>query len=184
MKTIFKFIFLFIFLKSNAQTYSSLIKDEEINEFMNWNFTENKVRGNELMKTIRNLNVKNVDFTDENFIDDGSSILFTKENNLDSIFNLDDRLFLIEQTQKYKYEIWLDQFKDVKLIDKPKLNSNNQTDKIVYVFSLPLFSVDKSKVLIFEGFFCGILCGGTSYNIYEKKNGSWSLIKKVGEMAE
>ena len=150
---------------------------------MNWVFTEEKVRGSDLMKIIRNLDSENVGFTEQNFMD-GSSILFAKENALDSIFSNNDRLFLIEQTQKYKSEIWKNDFKGVHLIHEPKLNSKNQTDKIAYVFSLPLFSLDKSKVLIYQGFFCGLLCGGTAFYVYEKKNHSWSLIKKVGEASE
>ncbi len=41
---------------------------------------------------------------------------------------------------------------------------NNRVDKVLYSYSLPLFSTDKKYVIIIEAFFCGLVCGDGDYN--------------------
>ena len=154
-------------LTLNAQTYSSEIKDEEIIEFMNYFFDESHVRGNDLIKEIKIVNRINI-----------------MENALDKYFSAENKLYLIKQTQKPKSKKWKNKFEHVNLIYEQWLNSENQTNKIAYTFSLPLFSIDKRRVLIYSGFFCGLLCGGSAFEIYEKQNDQWRLLEKVNEMAE
>ena len=70
-------------------------------------------------------------------------------------------------------------FKNIRLYDTIQL-VNNQVDKVLYSYSLPLFSSDKKYVIIIEAFYCGLVCGGGDYNLYERQAGnSWKKMKQL-----
>jgi hypothetical protein len=47
--------------------------------------------------------------------------------------------------------------------------------------SLPLFSIDKSTVIIKTGYSCGGLCGNGGIYIFRKINGKWKKINQLSE---
>ena len=57
--------------------------------------------------------------------------------------------------------------------------------KTIFVYSLPLFSIDKKKAIIIKGFYCGFLCGGSAYYVYSKNDkNEWHVIKEFNVFGE
>ena len=128
----------------------------------------------------------------DNFIYTDSSTLnkqfaqniFSKANKLTEYFNKDDADYFVRQINQQRKDKWQLKIKGIKLFDAIEL-INNRVDKVLYSYSLPLFSADKKYVIIIEGFFCGLVCGGGNYNLYERQlDNSWKKLKQFNEWAE
>ncbi len=58
-----------------------------------------------------------------------------------------------------------------------ELTSKKGTEIIhKWIFSQPMFSVDGRTALLYNEVVCGGLCGGGSFALFEKKDGSWVLV--------
>ncbi|MGZ3925343.1 MAG: hypothetical protein ACXVJG_00225 [Mucilaginibacter sp.] len=156
----------FLYLGAQAQTYSSDVNDREITSFMN-NFLR--------------VNLKHEPPLDNHIILWDLSIL--KESAVNIFFNRTDTGFLKKQIRGLKKGIWNHRFNGTKLIkDIPNGSTLSTT---IYSYSIPLFSTDRKRALLIEGFYCGLLCGGGAYYIFERQaNGNWKKIKKFKEWAE
>ncbi|OYU78886.1 MAG: hypothetical protein CFE23_16550 [Flavobacterium sp. BFFFF1] len=64
-------------------------------------------------------------------------------------------------------------FKKFKL-DNAFLGFNTKNKKNVYSFSLPLFSIDKSKAIMMIKNICPGLCGAGQTILFKKENGNWT----------
>jgi hypothetical protein len=176
-------IFLLISISSFTQTYSEIIPDKNVVEFITWRLNKNTP------VTKRYVSRKIMIISENNFVLDSPAtdsrfypyFLFKKENHLDSLFSADDILFFISQVEKTKSKDWKLKAKNIKLETPVSFHPDHTT----WSYSIPYFSLDRKKVIIVEAFYCGLVCGGGAYYIYEKTTGNnWMFLKKVNEWAE
>jgi hypothetical protein len=110
--------------------------------------------------------------------------IFSKANKLTRYLNKDDANYFVRQINQQRKGKWQLKIKGIKLFDTIEL-VNNRVDKILYSYSLPLFSADKKYVIIIEAFFCGLVCGGGEYNLYERQtDNSWKKLKQFNHWEE
>ena len=110
--------------------------------------------------------------------------IFSKINKLTQYFNKEDADYFVQQINQQRKDKWQLKIKGIKLFDTIEL-INNRVDKVLYSYSLPLFSANKKYVIIIEAFFCGLVCGGGEYNLYERQNdNSWKKEKTFNQWAE
>ena len=175
-----------ISVKGLGQTYSSIISDEEIKSFLEWEISSTESYSEESFFSIRrkisneiskwdSLNFIIPDSLDENDFSVRFSYLYQYMNGLDSILKHEDKDFFLQQLLAERDSIW--QFK----ISKSKfINTNSKTHFTGYHYSIPLFSKSKNIVIINKVFGCGSLCAYGGYYIYEKTdNNSWRLLKVI-----
>jgi hypothetical protein len=135
---------------------------------------------------ILKLNSKNFIYTDSSNLNkyEFAQNIFSKRNKLTQYFNRDEANYFVRQINKQRKSKWQLKIKGIKLFDTIEL-INNRVDKVLYSYSLPLFSNDKKYVIIIEAFFCGLVCGGGDYNLYERQlDKSWIKIKEFNHWEE
>jgi len=180
MKKLLFVILISIHYSSNSQTYSSIINDEEISNFLNCVTIHDKKYSEENNSERKKISNKILKWHSENFINNDEDpyeneiFLYHEKNDLDLIFNKDDQEFIYKQFVSIKDSIWHTRFSKSKLLSK-KNKTNNY-----YAYSVPLFSIDKKKVIFYRVFHCGNECAYGEYYIYSKINkNDWILIKSV-----
>lgn len=161
---------------ATGQTYSSVISDKEIYDFLNW-MTVNDKKCSEEPKLKRkqidykilswdtaNFMIKDTTLIDEySFFSIEGQYLYKKRSGTDTIFKQQDRDFLFRQFTAIKDSIWHDSF------SKSKLHTNNkQTRPNIYGYSIPLFSHDKNYVIIHRVYYCGDVCAYGGYYVYRR----------------
>lgn len=201
MKRLITLYLLFWNFCSFAQVYSKVISDSEILSFINEDIITNNIKA--ISSSIYPLSLGDFYYRDStdylkknspaslnlaNFIFHNFKTSNNREisNHLDTIFSRGDIDFFkkqIDGLRKRKY--WKTKFTNTVFDDDPKLDSTNHTKLTVYNYSIPLFSVDRKKVIIIKRFYCGFLCGGGSYNLYIKSTeNTWVLIKRMNVWGE
>ena len=91
---------------------------------------------------------------------------------LDSLFNENDFIYLHKQLVSLDFStVWLkDDF-----IVKVRNTINNKFPNI-YLYSIPLFSVNRKRVIVKREYYCGNVCAEGEILIYEKVDGTgWEL---------
>ena len=169
------------------QTYSSVISDKEIYDFVNTLIKTDKDR---ISKNV----FKNISVSPEilqhwdsiNFVRPKTAENFQKQltenidyifwgKQIDSLLNETYRKFMSEQFKSFKDTIWHQPFSGT------RLESKKQKKPDRYYFSLPVFSVDKTVAIIYFSNYCGELCGFGGYYIYKKKtDNKWTFITAIG----
>jgi len=172
-----------------GHTYSSVIRDEEIYDFLNWmtineendikyvyygiskwymeNFIlkdENTLKKNKnfFLKLIRKTNI--VVFL-------GSDYIYDIKSGTDTIFKKEDRDFLFLQFNSIKDTIWHDNFSQSELTQKA-LNA--------HFYSIPLFSLDRNYVIISKEYYCGSECAYGGIFVYRRINENiWVFVTSV-----
>ena len=182
MRLFITIIFFSFCLTISAQKYSNVIKDTAITNFMTW-----LLKNDTSFKAVRHVDNDIIKLqSDIFFYVDSSSVnnyhfgqnIFSKENNFMQYINKDDANYFVQQINHQRKDKWQLKDKGIKLFDTIEL-VNNRLDKVLFSYSLPLFSTDKKYVIIIEAFFCGLVCGGGDYNLYERQgDNSWKKVKK------
>ncbi len=179
MKKLLLVILISIHYSSNSQTYSSIIDDEEIYNFLNWITIHDEKYSEENFKR-KKISNKILSWQPENFINnyedqfENEKFLYQEENDLHLVFKKDDQQFIYKQFTSLKDSIWHTEFSKSKLISQKNKRTN------YYAYSIPLFSIDKKKAVIYCIFYCGDECAYGGYFIYSKINETdWILIKDI-----
>lgn len=116
----------------------------------------------------------------------------TTEIFMDTLFTKDDRAYIKEQMIRERKFRWKDgELKNIKVIDGDKLRAFFDSLGVeegwkayfpIYKmgynkYSVPFFSCNKQRCIIFRGYECGMSYGLGNTNVYEKRNGKWVLVK-------
>ncbi|HWJ26728.1 MAG TPA: hypothetical protein VNS32_09300 [Flavisolibacter sp.] len=110
--------------------------------------------------------------------------IFSKNTGLTQYLNKQDAAYFSKQIRGQHRQKWQLKLKGIELYDTAKL-INNRLERAIFSYSIPLFSSDNKYVVIIQAFYCGLLCGGGSYNLYERQeNNTWRKIKTFNEWAE
>ena len=168
------FAIMFLLMQSGialSQTYSSIVSDNEIYDFLNW-LTMHDDRCNEkrLFTRVRiSENMEN--WMHENFFredtvlsysDYNNDFLFGKGSNADSLFSTKDRVFLYQQFVAQKDSVWKKRFNGAVFAQK----GNSKRGKVFY--SIPLFSSDRNYVIVKMSYYGGELNAFGGCFIYRK----------------
>ena len=179
-----------IALTTQAQKYSKIVNDSDILNFMTWLLSsdtliaKNHAAKRHVDNDIRQLAIENFKYLDTSKTNNFLSNIFAYKNHLDSFLTENDANNFIDQIRNQITYKWNFKIKNIKLFDEVEL-FDNKLDKVLYSYSLPLFSIDKRRVIIIQAFFCGLVCGGGEYCLYEKQyNSSWKKIWSFNNWAE
>jgi hypothetical protein len=166
----------------HSQKYSSIISDNEIEEFIQWKINKEIRESKKYKSSIsvvklfhqpekwRNAQTDIFSFSCDTISFEIKLFSFLQS---DTVFNQEDRVFLSQQYDSEIVTDWNEQFDNVKL--KKKFGKNN------YKMTIPLFSKDKSKLIVWVYYYCGSLCASATVFIYEKiDENSWKLIGTYG----
>lgn len=189
MKYILLLIALLTIDKSFSQTTTKVISDNEIINFIRWQIISEKRYPDEPPNNPKNICNDVIQWRKGQFeLAPNTSIhsleylleyLFNDRNKwLDTIFTIDDKMFLASQCKKQKKR-WDKIARDVGFIKCRKLHLSN-----IHHLSIPLFSMDRQFVLIRESYYCGSLCAYSAIKIYKrKKDGEgWEFLKSINGM--
>jgi len=188
MRPVLTILLLSFSLVIAGQKYSTAVPDTAIFSFMSWllksdtAFKATRQADNDMLK----LQPVNFEFADSlklsNYL--YAQNIFNKRNNLGSFFNQSDATFFIRQIENQQKRKWNLKIKGVKFVDTIEM-VNNRVEKVLYSYSMPLFTKDNKYVVIIEAFFCGLVCGGGDYNLYERQSGNtWKLVKQFNHWDE
>lgn len=84
------------------------------------------------------------------------------------------RLFSERKIRRF---FWFVGRKDRGSLDKRWDRFHKKYGKGFYRISKPIFSKDKSVVIITQGFHCGGLCGSGGTYVYKKVDGKWEMVE-------
>jgi len=172
-------------LDLSENTYSSIISNEEIYDFLNWMTIKNEEEYyNEPIE--RQVYYKIVKWDMANFIpinpikkilnsffrfDIYNKYIYESKSGTDTIFKQEDRNFLFLQFNAIKDTIWHDSFSKSEL-----------TKQFLYAryYSIPLFSLDRNYVIIYREYYCGSECAYGGIYVYRRidKN-NWVFVTSV-----
>ncbi|MBK8501305.1 MAG: hypothetical protein IPL46_03345 [Saprospiraceae bacterium] len=185
-RLIISFIGLLAVANTMAQTFSSMIRDHEIYNFLNW-ITVNEKKYREEPKLMRkNIYSKILNWEMANFVAEDTSLInknpnfslddkFLYQGQADTIFKLEDKNFLYSQFLAIKDTVWHHKFLASKLIIDEEYKKLNR-----YHYSIPLFSADKNLVIVHRQYFCGNLCAYGGYFVYRRRGyDKWELVTSV-----
>ncbi len=205
MPRFFSIVLLFTCQNIYSQTYSSLIPDKEIIDFINEDILKDSVK---VQRPIRQNfwrpNKEDFYYSDStDFAQKNNSFppyfIFKRQvyngkvytNNLDSVFTRADIDFFLHQIESFtSQEDWVKPFKRSYLVKETDMTDKKdyhkvKDGKVVFIYSLPLFSADKRKAILIKGFYCGFLCGGSGYYLYSlNAKNEWKIIKEFNVYAE
>ncbi len=95
----------------------------------------------------------------------------------DSVINQANIDYFFEQRQQLQTKRWKTKFVNTRLIRK---SYNEKVFK--HSYSIPLFSVDKTKAIIYKGFKKNWTTVGLGYYLYHKVNGKWVLLQTLFQL--
>ena len=169
-----------------SQTYSSVIDDKEIYNFINSIIKTDKNRINK--KAFRKISFSpkisnhwdSINFVRPNIAEDFQKQVLGEVDYIfmgkqDTLFNSNDRNFMFMQYKSIKDTVWHQSFSRAKFANNKKRNPDR------YYFSVPIFSMDNKVAVIYLSNYCGNECGFGGYYIYkqESKN-KWIFITAIG----
>ncbi len=155
-----------------CQTYSSVIPDSAILQFVDWEVT-NTPKYNERWFTGSKKIYKRVvswKKAQTSMFDMDGSLEFRKRFEEffkeSKTFNEEDIDFLVQQYESEKKAKWETSF-DKGIRTSSRMNS--------YQMTIPLFSKDMNKVMFWKYFLCGSLCAEACLYVYEREGTVWKL---------
>lgn len=176
-KVILTFAFISSIFSAKSQTYNDIVSDSTVSQFV-ISYLDNCIKEIDVQYQKRHPFIISTDEIIDpkklsSQLDNWNLIFEDSEMNIDSLFNFEDKLFIIKQEQTRKKFTWkikhnIFEFKDLK---------NGESH---YRLSMPLFSKSKNIVIIKRSFECGDDCGDSLISIYRKRNKTWELISGWG----
>lgn len=188
MRLILFILFLILGQLGSAQRYSKAIEDTAIVNFMTWLFSSDtsvkarKQVDNHILKP----DVINFAYADSGSLNyyQFARNIFQKRNGLRTYFTETDANTFVNQVKGQRKFRWNLKSKQIRFVNTVEL-INNRLEKVLYSYSLPLFSADRKYVIIIEAYYCGLVCGGGEYCLYERQsNGTWRKLTQFNQWEE
>lgn len=166
---------------SFGQTYSSIVSDSTILNFMNWEIKNgkkyserNKLRMKRKISS-ETLKFENINFYLPDTIHLGDweyrEFIFNRFNKIDSLFTKTEIESIFLQYKAIKDTVWSHKITGANIgLRKFSLNE--------YFYSVPIFTNDNKYVLIKKLFYCGNECAYGGIYLYKRiADDQWELVK-------
>ena len=178
MKSCLIIISILISATLQGQKYSNVIPDNDIINFVSWFFNSNKlVSDRYVAKRMQTLMPYNFEYKTTTKYSYPFGNIFSHNKSLFKIFTKRDADFFVKQIEKQEGYYWDLKINGVKLFDAE--SNPVQKNETIYFYSIPLFSFDKSMVMISTGYVKGENHAGGIYYLFKKKGvNSWEKIKE------
>ena len=164
-------------LTVNAQQYSSQISDSSIMDFMNWFLkSDNRKSEKYIAQKMQILMPYNFEYKSTTDYASPFGNIFAHNKSLFQLFTKKDADFFVKQIQDQKDYYWKFRINGIKLLDAYK--ESFPKDQPDYFYSLPLFSCDKSMVIISVGYINKNSHTGGVYYLFKKNGNAWKKIKE------
>jgi hypothetical protein len=172
--------------KSQAQTYSTIIKDSDIIAVISSigkTLKTNKLDSHILKWTVSQLfgatgNERSLKIAGL-IADDSLKEYFTKED-IDFVCEQFNASIQTSWSPKYFIHFKIIDSPEVDKIYKTSINSRNRKkdmNNYFYRLSIPIFSLDRKMAIMKKDYNCGFLCGTECIALYKRsKNGVWIFI--------
>jgi hypothetical protein len=196
MRSLLLFFLFAVSAIAKAQTFSRIVSDKEIIDFINKDIARDSV----LVTHWINKKYWKPDLS--NFYFSDSADLITKrissgfifnhyKMNDGTIFSLDS-VFTRKDIDNFKVQIkglrktkkWKEAFQNSILVENPVLDSTQHTKQVINNYSIPVFSLDHNYAIVIKGYYCGFLCGQGAYYLYRRMENDWTLIRVFNEWGE
>lgn len=173
-----KLLFILTFSLAYGQTYSSILKDSIILNFVNWEINKSGNFSGKKIEIFKKITKKISKYDATNFILPDSlqnSIwlhwyVFDKRYNIDTIFTQKEKSYIIEQFISLKDTNWHHHI-------KKSIIKNWKNPIGTYTYGIPLFTSDEKYVLIEKSYYCGNLCASGGIFLYKKvSKNNWTLL--------
>lgn len=169
-------------LTAMAQRYSKLIPDSTIHQFMKWYFS-NQDTG-QVNRTV-SLDIRKYNADDFTLAD--SSLLRTDVRYITNIFNTRNRVngylksedgdYFLQQINKQREARWTFKWKGIRWMSPDAEGVSYHPGYTLFSYSLPIFTYDHQYVIMIKSFYCGLVCGGGEYMLFENTGpGQWRKI--------
>jgi hypothetical protein len=170
-------------------TYSDIISDGEVHQFLNElkavTLPPIQKLGEEIWSWSPLINLEDTTNTDLPFYFLNRAASDYKL--LNSSFKSEDIKFLKQQLLSLKDSLWqfqyLNQFEAAdsttvkKVVEKSISAKGKLKGNYIYNLSIPLFSLDRKSAIIYQNFYCGALCSSTCIYLYKKDDkGVWKKL--------
>ena len=161
-----------------SQTYSKLINDKDIIEFMQWKLFADTTPNMEVPKEYFSFSTNiskwfpitlKWDSNQDSSTNNHYCIFNKRRKWLDTIFSIKDREFLIQQNDLKVDSIWH--------LPYPKTLAAKEGFK--HYCSLPLFSINKQYAILLEVYLCGSMCGETNITLYKHTKEGWAVFRGI-----
>jgi hypothetical protein len=174
-----------------AQTYSKAVPDSLILNFIHAQLNDTKYRKH-VRREMQQLDLDNFYYKDQEHKEDlqwkNPEFIFRKldrkVSTVDSFFTRDDIDFFRTQIKAIKRKRWKSPLPNTELVENVETDEKGRTEFVMHSYSLPLFSADFKRAIIIKAFYCGLVCGGGGFYIYERRDNGWVQIKTITEWAE
>jgi hypothetical protein len=168
-------------LASQGQTYSSVIADSTILNFMIWEmdhgetYAEGAIAHGKKKTSNQLLTFDTLNFYFPDSLQpvgwEYHEYLFNKHNGIDSLFTSTDMDSLFIQFMAIKDTVWSHHIEGARI-------KNWRSPRNQYRYSVPLFCQNQRYVLIKKSFYCGNVCAYGGIYLYEKIGvRKWKLLK-------
>lgn len=192
MKTFYFIIAILFFYCPTAfsQTYSNIIDDQEIYDFLDWLTVNSKRHDEESPGETRQVYYKILKWDTTNFVQESVDTIFIdgvpdfrvdfmylykSKQGMDTLFTPQDKEFIFKQFNALKDSVWHKPFSGSVLLTQRKQKATGE-----YLYAVPLFSLDRRHVIVRHVYYCGSHCAYGGYYIYRKlEQKKWELVKVV-----
>lgn len=172
MKVLLLFLTCLISVQIKSQTYSNVILDKNIVDFIQWKIEDSSHTSKLMNKFPRKVFYKPTNWSKANWnVNELSYDTLSFERKfkeilkLDTIFTPQDFIFFKKQYYGQKDTVW--KINSGKIRFKENININ------FFKYTIPIFSVDYKYALVWEYFYCGRLCAYSNLYIYKFVDNKW-----------
>ncbi len=161
-----------------AQRYSKMIADSSVHQFMQWYFS-NQDSGQGIRTVsldIRKYNADDFTPADSNLLRNDVRYItniFNPRNQVNGYLKTEDGDFFLQQIRKQREAQWKLKWKGIRWLS-PDAEASFHPGYTLFSYSLPLFTTGQRYVVLIKSFYCGLVCGGGEYMLFEKMGpGQW-----------
>ena len=171
-----------------CQTYSSIVSDKDIIEFIDYistndikGYNDTAAKAKRICKEILDFDSSQIKFPVIHYSKDGKAYsvqlnlgyAFTLMDDSDSILKLSEIKYLLSQCRNFKSHKW----RQKSIGEHIVRNSKDPSKNPIHYFSIPIFSQDKKTAIVSHEYYCGPLCAWGNIRVYRKDNsGKWKKV--------
>jgi len=193
---IYILIFIGLTKYSYSQTYSAIVSDSIIENFIVWEidntdkyYYDQKLWKKRIEERIIHWEEALIDhilsqaYIPNSFENQFEIMIMQDKNysrNSNKVLKSIPELFDKKDVEYLKMQFENTQRNIVWEFNSKKSNLKKKPKNKYYTYSIPLFNKSHTIAILYKVFYCGSLCASGDLNIYVKESGKWKLYKSIG----